>query len=226
MIEKNFISDSIKREKAKDFIRKEMAKAGIVDVHIQRTTLNTRIIISAERPGIIIGRKGRGILELTQTIERDLGIQNPQIELVDIGNPELEPNVIAMWIARMLERGYKAKKVMQRALYRIKKANAMGAEIIVRGTMHKGIKSRQERVVFGYLKKAGNDTRHVKEAKTQAKLKQGVLGITVRIVPPDVIFADKINIAEIIRKGEENKTEDKNGNNQEERTEKHGESRA
>lgn len=200
MIEKKFIEESLKRQKAKEYIKKTLSKAGIIDVNIQRTTLNTRIIIAAERPGIVIGRKGKGILELTQTIENELGIQNPQIELADIGNPDLEPSVIARWIARMLERGYKSKRAMQRALFKIKKAGAMGAEIVIKGTMHKGLKAKQERITFGYLKKAGDSVKHIKKANTQAKLKQGVLGITVSIVPPDVVFPDKIDIKQYIKK--------------------------
>ncbi len=221
MIEKKFIQESLKRQKAKEYIKKEMARAGIIDVNIQRTTLNTRIIIAAERPGIVIGRKGKGILELTQTIENELGIQNPQIELTDIGNPDLEPSVIARWIARMLERGYKSKRAMQRALFKIKKAGAMGAEIMIRGTMHKGLKAKQERITFGYMKKAGDSVKYIKQAKTQAVLKQGVLGITVKIVPPDVVFPDKIDIKEFIKKAqpieEPEKMEDEpNGDSKEE----------
>lgn len=200
MIEKKFIDESLKRQMAKDYIRKEMAKAGIIDVNIQRTTLNTRIIIAAERPGIVIGRKGRGIVELTQTIESKLGIKNPQIELADIGNPDLEPSVVARWIARMLERGYKGKRAMQRALDKIKRSGAMGAEILIKGTVRKGLKARQERVFFGYMKKSGDSVKNIREAKTQAHLKQGVLGITVRIVPPNVVFPDKINIGDFIQR--------------------------
>ena len=199
MIEKKFIDESIKRLKTKEYIRKELAKAGIIDVNIQRTTLTTRIIITAERPGIVIGRKGRGIQELTQILEKDLGIEKPQIEIAEMGNPNLEPTVIGRWIARMLERGYKSKRAMQRGLERIRSANPMGAEIVIRGTMHKGSKARQERVTYGYLKKAGDSVKYVKEAKIQAILKQGVLGVTVRIVPPKVIFPDKINIQKIIK---------------------------
>jgi len=83
---------------------------------------------------------------------------------------------------------------MKIALSKVMGAGAMGAEIIVDGTQSKGSRSRKLRESAGYIKKAGDSVKLVKEAKEQAVLKQGVLGITVKIVPPNVVFPDKIII--------------------------------
>lgn len=195
MIEKKFIADSIKRVRAKDCIKKELGRAGISDVGIQRTTLATRITVTAENPGLIIGKKGRNIRELSASVEKILGIENPQIEVNEISDHNLEPSVIARWVGRMIERGLKPKRVIQRALDRIMSSGAMGGEVIIKGKiMGKGAKARKARVTAGYLKKAGDSTKYVREAKSRALLKQGIIGITVRIVPNDVVFPDKINI--------------------------------
>ena len=84
MIERKFIKESIKRLKTKEYVKKTLEKAGIVDVDIQRTTLNTRIGIVAERPGLVIGRKGSSIKELSEAVEKNLGIENPQVEVADV----------------------------------------------------------------------------------------------------------------------------------------------
>ncbi len=194
MIERKFIKESMKRLKTKQYIEDKLKRAGIVDVQIQRTTMNTRIGIIAERPGLVIGRKGAGIKEISEEIEKTIGIENPQIEVTDVKNPDLNPRVITNYIKSALERGNKPKKVAKYALSRIMKAGAMGAEVIIKGTTGKGGRSRKERAFAGYLKKAGEPVEQIREAKEQAKLKQGALGIIVRIVPPEVIFPDKIVI--------------------------------
>lgn len=194
MIERKFVSEAVKRLRAKEYIMKELEKAGIVDVDIQRTTLNTRIGIIAERPGLVIGKKGTSIKDLSDAIEKNLGIENPQIEVVDVSRPNLEPAVMARMIKKSIERGIKAKRIMKIAAAKIMGAGAMGVEIIVEGTPSKGAISKKDRIVEGYIKKAGDSVKFIKETKEQALLKQGIIGITVRIVPPEVVFPDKIII--------------------------------
>ncbi len=222
MIEKKFVEDGITRMQTKEFIKNEIKRAGVVNVNIQRTTLSTRISVLAENPGIVIGRKGRGIREMVEKIEKEMNIENPQIEVSGVEEGSLEPVVIGNWIARMIERGFTPKRAMARALQRVMSAHAQGCEIIVKGVVRgKGKKAGKLRMSAGYLKKAGYGTNLVKEYKGVAVLKQGVLGITVRIVPPDVIFPDYVRIpaeetaveAAVVEKEAEVK---ENGDNQKE----------
>jgi small subunit ribosomal protein S3 len=195
MIERKFINENIRMLKVVDYVRKELERAGIISVDIQRSTLATRIGIIAENPGLIIGRKGKTIQDLTAEIEKKLGIENPQIEVADVRNTSLEPRVIARWIARMLERGLKPKRVLQKAAERVMGAGAMGVEIIAKGKIQsKGAQARSERIMKGYVKKSGDSVKLIKEAFEKAILKQGIIGITVRIAPSDVIFPDKIDL--------------------------------
>ena len=195
MIERKFINENIRMLKVVDYVRKELERAGIISVDIQRSTLATRIGIVAENPGLIIGRKGKTIQDLTADIEKKLGIENPQIEVADVRNTSLEPRVIARWIARMLERGLKPKRVLQKAAERVMGAGAMGVEIVAKGKIQgKGAQARSERIMKGYVKKSGDSVKLINEAFEKATLKQGIIGITVRIAPADAVFPDKIDI--------------------------------
>jgi len=207
MIEKKFLDESTKRIKTKEFIEKELSKAGIIDVVIQRTPISTRIGVVAERPGLVIGKKGKSIQDLAKAIEEKLGIDNPQIEVMDVTDPNQNPNVIARWIKRMLEKGMKPKRILSRATDRVMSSGAIGVEIVIKGSVAKGGRSRKNRMAKGYLKKAGDPVKLVKKFQTQAVLKQGVMGITVQIVPKGTIFPDKINI-EIPETGLETITEE------------------
>lgn len=203
MIEKKFIKDHIKRMTAKHYIKGELEKAGVVDVAIQRTTLATRIAVKAEKPGLIIGRKGKTVKDLSDAISKTLGIENPQIEVIDVQDQDLEPRVIARWIVRQLEKGVKPKRVIQMAVERVMRAGAIGVEITIKGKLQgKGAQARSESILKGYLKKAGDMTKLVKEAKERAVLKQGIIGVTVRIVPKGVVFSDKINLENLGNMGE------------------------
>ena len=59
MIEKKFMNEAMQRLQTKEYLKKELSKSGLVGVNIQRTTLATRISLTAQKPGLIIGRKGK-----------------------------------------------------------------------------------------------------------------------------------------------------------------------
>jgi len=194
MIEKKFMTEAMKRLKIKEYLEKSLEKAGVVNVGIQRTTLATRIAIKALKPGLIIGRKGKNILELTESMERDLGIENPKIEVEEVRNPNLEPKLVVIRIIKALERGFKPKRIMKREAGKIIGSQAIGCEIILSGTWRKGGKARSIRLARGYIKKAGDAVKLVDKGMGEAILKQGKIGIKVNIVPPGVVFPDKVKI--------------------------------
>jgi small subunit ribosomal protein S3 len=74
-------------------------------------------------------------------------------------------------------------------------ANAKGVEIMLSGKIvGKGGRARSEKYSQGYMKKSGNSVKLVRIGSTQASLKAGVIGVTVKIVPPDAVFPDQISL--------------------------------
>ncbi len=211
MIERRFIQDGITKVMLDRYLKEKLARAGYAGVDIQKTPLVTRVIIRVERPGLVIGRKGRSIKELTQEIENKFGLQNVQIKVEEIPVPELDAVVMANRIARSLEKGLHFRKVMLWAKDQIMRAGALGCEIIISGKLvGKGGMARRERTAAGYLKKAGYPAEQVRVAHAQALKKAGVIGVTVRIAPPDMVLPEKVDIAEEISKrmgGESGNTE-------------------
>ena len=61
MIERKFISRNLKRFLIGDYIEKTIGKVGYSDTKVQRTPLGEKVIISASRPGLVVGRKGSNI---------------------------------------------------------------------------------------------------------------------------------------------------------------------
>ncbi len=195
-IEKIFISEGIKRMEIHEFLSRELSRAGYVDVELMKTPIGTRVIIYAERPPLVIGRRGSTIKRIAAILEKRFGIENPQIDVFPIQNPELNAKVMAYRIARALVRGVKFRRAAFIALRQIMEAGAKGAEIVISGKLTSE-RARFEKYTAGVLAKSGYPRdAFVDEAVIQVLLKPGVYGVKVRIMPP-VPMPDKIEIKDI-----------------------------
>lgn len=195
-IERTFVKRGYKMAELEEFLEKELERAGYGGVEIKPIPTGTRVVLYVERPGMVIGRKGRSIKQLTDELAQKYGLENPQIEVVEIKVPELCAPIMAKRIAFALERGINFRRIGHTALRRIMRAGARGAEIVLSGKLS-GERARSERFYEGYLKKAGEPaTKFVSYGYAVAKLKPGIVGVKVRIMPPDVHLPDEIQLIE------------------------------
>lgn len=193
-VERQVISANIKKVKVKEFLLKELERAGIGDINIQRTPMDTRVIIYAQRPGIVIGKKGMTIKAMTETLRDEYGLDNPQIEVNDLGVPALSAQVMAKNIASSLERGYNFRRAAYSALRDIMNAGAIGAQITLSGKLT-GQRSRMEKFMKGYIKHCGEPAEKlVLKGFAEAAPKLGRIGVKVKILPPDTHLPDDIRI--------------------------------
>ncbi|MEM3841400.1 MAG: 30S ribosomal protein S3 [Candidatus Micrarchaeaceae archaeon] len=191
-IEKKFIEDSIIKLNVSRYLGNELSRAGFSKVEIQKTPVLTRITVYVLNPGRVIGRGGKTIDALTDTIKRRFGIENPQISVMEVENKFLEPMLVAKDITVKLEKGINARKIVQFTLNNIMENGAMGAEIIVNGKLSpKGARTKSIRKNVGYIPKAGDVVNLVREAYAVAYPKYGAIGVKVRIVPPGTKFPDR-----------------------------------
>lgn len=98
-IAREMVEERVRRMLVHDFVRKEVARAGFGGLSIQRTPLGTHVRIQAERPGIVIGRKGVDINRLTEELERTFGYENLQVEAAEVETWALNPDVMASKVA-------------------------------------------------------------------------------------------------------------------------------
>lgn len=191
---KRIIKDSIERVKVDELLYDEYEQAGYGGITLTKTPLGTQINLFAMRPGRVIGKRGKAIKEASERLETELGLPNPQITVVEVEVPEMNPLIMASRVANALERGVHFRRAIFWSLRRIMDSGALGCEVILRGPL-RSARSRFEKVVEGYVPKAGEPAqRYVKSATIHVKMKRGVLGVTVKIVPPDAKFPDKVNL--------------------------------
>ncbi|MFH0748469.1 MAG: 30S ribosomal protein S3 [Candidatus Bathyarchaeota archaeon] len=189
---RHFVDELTRREEIDTFLAKELEKAGYADAEIARTPMGTRIVIYAMKPGIVIGRRGENIRELTRVIEEKFKLSNPQIAVSEVEVPELNARIMASRITEALQRGTHFRRTGFWALTQIMRAGALGAEIVIRGKLTSQ-RHRYEKYKAGYIPRSGNPAlQNTRVAIVNVKLRQGLLGINVKIIPPDAIFPDKI----------------------------------
>ncbi|WP_407375453.1 30S ribosomal protein S3 [Methanobrevibacter sp.] len=194
MIEKDFVQEGLRRTRIDEYLEKELERAGYGGMEVQITPLGTMVIVYAERPGMVIGRGGKNVRTITNVLKNEFGLDNPQIEVKEVEVPELNPKIMAYKISNMLQRGMHFRRVAYSTIRRIMGAGAQGVEVTISGKI-RGSRSAVAKFVEGYIKKCGEPSiRFVEEGFATAELKPGVLGIYVRIMPPDTVLPDSVEI--------------------------------
>jgi small subunit ribosomal protein S3 len=193
---KHFMSESRKRTEIDEFLQKKLEKAGYGGVMISKTPLGTHVVIYAMRPGLVIGRGGENIRDLASILEETFKLSNPQISVSEIEIPEFNAYVVASRVASALQRGVHFRRAGFWALNQVMDAGALGAEIIISGKLRTE-RARFEKFRAGYMPRCGEPPlRYLRKAEVHVQLKPGIFGIRVKIMPPDAVFPDRIQIIE------------------------------
>jgi small subunit ribosomal protein S3 len=161
--------------------------AGYGGVDVQKTPIGTRITLSVTRPGLVIGRKGSGIKEITSKLEQKFGLTNPQISVMEVPIPELNPKIMCNRIAQLIERGTAFRRACLWTINTISNAGALGVEVTVAGKL-RSERAHFEKHTTGILPKSGDIAeRVVKVGVTHVRTKMGLMGIQLKIAMKDEI---------------------------------------
>ncbi|MDD3175021.1 MAG: 30S ribosomal protein S3 [Candidatus Nanoarchaeia archaeon] len=197
MIERKFVSQKFKEFHIKQYLKLELNRAGLSDVKLQRTSMGEKILISANRPGLVVGRGGAVIQKLTKVMKDQFKLENPEIEIEEIKDVNTDANIIAEYIVNQLERfgSQRFKGIAHKALSRVMEGGALGVEILISGKIPSS-RAKSWRFAVGYMKKCGDIAiTGVNTCKTSACLKTGIVGVQVKIMPGSTILPDKIEVS-------------------------------
>ncbi|AAT43231.1 30S ribosomal protein S3 [Picrophilus oshimae] len=194
MKEKRFVNDNIKRLLVSEYLRKENDNAGFGGMEMKRTPYGTNITLYVNRPGLVIGRHGTKIKEMTETLEKRFAIESPQIEVKEVNTPDLNPQIASKKIALSLEKGWNYRKAGNTSLRKMIDLNAPGVLIRIGGKIS-GERARAQKFMFGKIKYSGEPARSgVEYGFSEAKLKTGIIGVSVRILKSNYRLPDDIEI--------------------------------
>ena len=198
-IERKFVQQNLRELQIREHVFATLGKVGVAELKLQRTPLGEKILIKCSRPGLVVGRGGSNIQQLTSELKTKFGLENPQIEIEEVANPMLEPDILAEMISNSLERfGVgRFKGIGHKAMAEAMRSGALGVEVLVSGKVPSQ-RAKTWRFYNGYLKKCGDvATEGVNVAYRVAKLKMGIVGIKVSVMPPTTILPDRIDIIDV-----------------------------
>lgn len=206
MEEKNVVKFKKEEFAIREYVRYSLGKGKVSRVKIEYTPVGEKIIIATNRPGMIIGKGGEKIKELTRILKGRFGLENPNIEIDEIKKPEFDAQLMADDIALSLERfgPLKFKVIAYRTLQKIIGAGALGAEIRISGKLP-GARAKTWRFAKGYMIKTGDSAKVVDRAQAVAQTRPGTIGVKMSILSPEAVLTDKIVIdEEFLKKMREN----------------------
>ena len=187
---KNVIKDNYNMMLLNDFLKERIKESGFNKVEISKTPTGTKITLYVTRPGIVIGRKGTGIKELTEKIEKDFGLKNPQISVEEVAKAELSPSVMCNRMSAHIERGTAFRRATMWTMNQIMEAGAIGVQITISGKL-RGDRSAFEKHTQGILPRAGNYAKNiVSEDIVHTKTPMGLIGIKIRIARKEKIVLE------------------------------------
>ncbi len=201
-IERKFVENGIRSARVEQYLAKELKRAGYGGMDMARTPLGTQVTIFAEKPGIVIGKGGKVVRDITTALQNEYGIDAPQIEVQQVENPAFNAQIMAERLANSLERGWYFRKAGTSILRRVMESGGLGCEVIISGKLT-GARSRVQKFTEGYIKHSGEPSETIVDSGYAIAIKKlGVIGCQVKIVPPGAQLPDHFEIIESDKKGE------------------------
>ena len=192
--EQQFIDNGLQRTQIDEFFQEELGRAGYGGMEIAKTPMGTQIVLEAEKPGMVIGKGGKNIRKITTTLEEEFDLDDPQVDVQEVEEPDLNARIVADRLANALERGWYFRKAGHTTIDRIMEAGALGAEIILSGKVT-GARSRVEKFNRGYIKHNGEPAEEiVDKGVATAVMKLGTIGVRVKIIPPGAELPDDFEV--------------------------------
>ncbi|XVH32299.1 30S ribosomal protein S3 [Haloferacaceae archaeon DSL9] len=194
--EHQFIENGLQRAQIDEFFAEELGRAGYGGMEIAKTPMGTQIVLKAEKPGMVIGKGGKNIRKITRELGERFDMDDPQIDVQEVDEPDLNARIVADRLANALERGWYFRKAGHTTIDRIMDSGALGAEIVLSGKVT-GARSRVEKFNRGYIKHNGEPAQEVvDEGQGVAVMKLGTIGVTVKIIPPGAKLPDDFQLNE------------------------------
>ena len=193
---RNMIGRNVERQLVREYLLKETERAGFGGLHFNRTPEGTKVTLSAEQVGRVIGRRGKVIHDLQRRLQEDFNLSNPQLEVEEIEDSRVNAQLMASRLASSLERGWFFRRAGHSTVQNIMDAGARGCIVILSGKIT-GARHRVEKFQKGHIKFCGETALEFMDVGFSTAVKKlGTIGCTVRIMRPGTKLPHEITIQE------------------------------
>lgn len=180
--------------KIRQLVGKTLKDAGLAKVEIERAGQQINVIISAAKPGVVIGRGGEQIKRIRESIERMVGGVNVAVNVAEIPNANLCAPLVALRIAEQIERRFAFRRAMKQAAQRVMESGARGIKIILSGRLGGAEQARQEKVLEGRVP-LHTLRADIDYGTALAKTTYGIIGIKVLVFNGEKIGKSEVRVA-------------------------------
>jgi len=183
---RKFVSDGVFKAELNEFLTRELAEDGYSGVEVRVTPSRTEIIILATRTQNVLGEKGRRIRELTSVVQKRFKFPEGSLELYaeKVATRGLCAIAQAESLRYKLIGGLAVRRACYGVLRFIMESGAQGCEVVVSGKL-RGQRAKSMKFTDGLMIHSGDPTNdYVDTAVRHVLLRQGVLGIKVKIMLP------------------------------------------
>lgn len=144
------IEDQKIRAYVDDKLNRQPPYAAVAKVEIERTREELKVILHTARPGVVIGPKGAEVDKLRDKIETLTG-RKVKVEISEIGNPDLNAQLVAEGIAEQLKKRAAFRRVFKQKGDASRNAGAKGIKIQVSGRIGGAEIARVEKYINGSI---------------------------------------------------------------------------
>lgn len=195
-VKKHFITRGLQEMLISEYLDSQLENSGFAGIEMQKTPLGTRITIKTAKPGIVIGKRGNRVKDLTDEIKNRFNINVPTIDVETIKNPELNAKIQAEKLSFAIEKGQNYRRATYSIMRRIIKSGARGVEIAISGKVSSQ-RARSQVFRAGIISKCGTPALEgVSSGVAHCPLKSGILGIRIKIMPESYRLPDEVIVYE------------------------------
>jgi small subunit ribosomal protein S3 len=132
----------------RQFVVTKWKAAAIAGVEIERSANAVRLIIHTARPGVLIGRGGTGIEDLTRVIKKSFFAGKKvdlKVNVEEVKNPETNAVLVGQQVAEQLEKRVSFRRVLKSMLDQVEANKTVkGVKIEICGRLGGAEMSRRE----------------------------------------------------------------------------------
>lgn len=122
-------------QKIRGHLKRRLKTAAVSKILIERAWNTVRVTIFTARPGVVIGRKGSEIENMTNEISKLAQGKQVKIDIVEIKKPEIDAQLVAENVAGQMERRISFRRAMKRAVQTAMDMGAEGIKVRVSGRL-------------------------------------------------------------------------------------------
>ena len=193
-------------EKIRNLVGKQLAAAGLARIEIERAGQQVNVIISAAKPGIVIGKGGDSIKKLRTDIEKLVSAGTVAVNVAEIPNPNTSAPLVALRIAEQIERRFAFRRAMKQAAQRVMESGARGVKVVLSGRLGGAEQARTEKVLEGRVP-LHTLRADIDYGTALARTSYGIIGIKVLVFNGEIIGGKTETVQRPTRPGAERRPE-------------------